>query len=67
MILIIAISALIVFSVKAGMVVIKFGGVRHNLRLSFLFLRLLLGQFVVGSAWTLLGVITKDEFYGFFP
>ena len=49
------------------MVVIKFGGVRVYRRLSFLFLGLLLGQFVIGSAWTLLGVITKDEFYGFFP
>ena len=59
------------FSVFIGwfckMMVIKSSGVTLYRRLSFFFLGLLLGQFVVGSTWTLLGIITQAEVYGFFP
>ena len=46
---------------------LRLGGVILCRRLSFLFLGMLLGQFVAGSAWTLLGVLARREFYGFFP
>lgn len=59
------------FSILVGwlckLVLLKYGGARLYRRMSFLFLGALLGQFVVGSSWTLLGALLNKEFYGFFP
>lgn len=59
------------FSIFVGwlckMLLMKYGGARLYRRVSFLFLGALLGQFVVGSSWNLLGALLNKEFYGFFP
>lgn len=59
------------FSVFVGwffkMLILKYGGIRLYRSISFLFLGMLLGQFVIGSLWTVLSLILKREMYGFFP
>jgi hypothetical protein len=59
------------FSIFVGwlckMVLMRYGGARLYRRVSFLFLGALLGQFVVGSSWNLLGALLNKAFYGFFP
>ena len=59
------------FSVFVGwlfkFLVLKYGGSRSHRRASFLFLGMILGQYVIGSLWTILGMLLKKEVYGFFP
>ena len=59
------------FSVFLGwlfkMLLLKYWGANTYRRASFLFLGMLLGQYTVGSLWTVLGIVFRKDVYGFFP
>ena len=59
------------FSIFIGwllkMVILKYGGLRLYRRASFLFLGMLLGQYMIGSLWALLATVFDKQMYGFFP
>jgi hypothetical protein len=59
------------FSIFIGWLVkhaiLKVAGLRIYRGVRPLFLGMILGQYMVGSAWTLLSEILQQRVYGFFP
>jgi hypothetical protein len=49
------------------LVFLKYGGLNAHRKAMPFFLGLILGQFVVGSIWTILGVLLKIPAYGIWP
>ena len=59
------------FSIFTGWIVkqaiLRFGGPKVYRNLVPLFLGMILGQYIMGSLWTLLSEVIKKSVYGFFP
>ncbi len=48
-------------------IILSFGGMKAHSKAIPFFLGLMLGEFVVGTFWSLLGAITNNPHYSFFP
>ncbi len=48
-------------------IILRFGGIKAHSKATPFFLGLMLGEFVVGTFWSLLGVIVNNPHYSFFP
>jgi hypothetical protein len=51
----------------AKLIFLKYGGLNTHRKAIPFFLGLILGQFVVGSIWTILGVLFRIPTYGIWP